>query len=449
MTAQTKKEPQQMAQHNSLEKALEVAPRARSARRRLAPVGASALVAALLARIVRRGALEWTDADGRTHHFGPGGTPDVAVRLLDRSLPRRLLTQPNLALGEAWMDGRLVLQRGTLREFLDLLTSGGPEAIDSLPGSRLRVIADRLLSRWRHHNPTARARANVAHHYDLSDALYDLFLDRERQYSCAYFERGDETLDEAQAAKMRRIAAKLVLDRPGLRVLDIGSGWGGLARSLARNASAEVTGITLSQEQLAYATARSEAEGLSDRVRFHLRDYRHERDRYDRIVSVGMFEHVGPSHYDAYFATLARLLKPDGVALLHSIGIMGPDGGSDPWFRKYIFPGGYCPTLSQAIAAAERAGLWVTDVEVLRLHYAETLRHWQERFVARRDDARALYDERFCRMWEFYLAACEAGFRNGRTMVFQLQLAHRRDAVPLTRTYIDGTGRAQPSPDLA
>ena len=343
------------------------------------------------------------------------------------------------------MDGRLILLRGTLREFLDVLTSGGPEALDSLPGSRLRAFSDRFLSRWRHHNPAARAKANVAHHYDLSDALYDLFLDRERQYSCAYFERVDETLDEAQAAKMRRIAAKLVLDRPGLKVLDIGSGWGGLARSLARNAGADVTGITLSQEQLAHATARAQAEGLSDRVRFHLRDYRDARDGYDRIVSVGMFEHVGPSHYDTYFSTLARLLKPDGVALLHSIGIMGPEGGSDPWIRKYIFPGGYCPTLSQAIAAAERAGLWVTDVEVLRLHYAETLRHWQERFAARRDEARALYDERFCRMWEFYLAACEAGFRNGRTMVFQLQLAHRRDAAPLTRTYIDGAGQALPS----
>ncbi len=449
MTAQTMKDPQQMAQQNSLEKALEVAPRARSARKGLAPIGASALVAALLARIVRRGSLEWTEADGRTQRFGPGGAPDVAVRLLDRGLPMRLLAQPHLALGEAWMDGRLVLQRGTLREFLDVLTSGGPEVIESLPGSRLRAIADRLLSRRLYRNPSARARANVAHHYDLSDALYDLFLDRERQYSCAYFERGDETLDEAQAAKMRHIAAKLVLDRPHLSVLDIGSGWGGLARALARDGKADVTGITLSQEQLAHATARAEAEGLSDRVRFHLKDYRDERDRYDRIVSIGMFEHVGPSDYDTYFTTIARLLAKDGVALLHSIGIMGPEGGSDPWIRKYIFPGGYCPTLSQAVAAAERAGLWVTDVEVLRLHYAETLRHWQERFAARRDAACALYDERFCRMWEFYLAASEAGFRNGRTMVFQLQLAHRRDAVPLTRAYIDGPGRSQPSPDRA
>ena len=438
-----------MSEHTSFDPGLDRPRPANLARKEPPALGASALVAALLARLVRRGTLDWTDAEGRTRRLGPGGVPEVAVRILDRSLPRRLLSQPSLVLGEAWMDGRIILQRGTLREFLDLLTSGGPEAIDSLPGRRMRAIADRLLSRWRHRNPTARAKSNVAHHYDLSDALYDLFLDDERQYSCAYFAHDDATLDEAQAAKMRRIAAKLMLDRPGLTVLDIGSGWGGLARSLARDGKADVTGITLSKEQLAHATAQTKAEGLSDRVRFHLRDYRHERNRYDRIVSVGMFEHVGPSDYDTYFSTMARLLKPDGVALLHSIGIMGTEGGSDPWIRKYIFPGGYCPTLSQAIAAAERAGLWVTDVEVLRLHYAETLRHWQERFAARRDEARALYDERFCRMWEFYLAACEAGFRNGRTMVFQLQLAHRRDAVPLTRTYIDGAGRAQPFPDRA
>jgi len=438
-----------MSEHSSFDPGLEHAGAANPARKGRTALGASALVAALLARLVQRGTLDWTDTEGRTRRFGPGGAPEVAVKILDRSLPRRLLSQPSLALGEAWMDGGAILQRGTLREFLDVLTSGGPEAIDLLPGRRMRAIADRLLSRWQHRNPTARAKTNLAHHYDLSDALYDLFLDGERQYSCAYFTHDDATLEEAQAVKMRRIAAKLMLDRPGLSVLDIGSGWGGLARTLAVTAGADVTGITLSREQQAHAIARTKAEGLSDRVRFHLRDYRHERNRYDRIVSVGMFEHVGPSDYDTYFSTMARLLKPNGVALLHSIGIMGPEGGSDPWIRKFIFPGGYCPTLSQAIAAAERAGLWVTDVEVLRLHYAETLRHWQERCSARRDEARGLYDERFCRMWEFYLAACEAGFRNGRTMVFQLQLAHRRDAVPLTRTYVDGAGRAQPLPDRA
>jgi cyclopropane-fatty-acyl-phospholipid synthase len=425
-----------MMRHDPLENQFDGVRRVRPARTGLTATAASALVARLLSRLVRRGTLDWVEADGRVRRFGPGGAPEVAVRLTDRRLPLRLLLQPSLALGEAYMDGRLVLQRGTLREFLDLLTSAGPQERDTLPGSGLRSLADRLRARRLHRNPARRAKANVAHHYDLSDALYGLFLDRERQYSCAYFAQDGMTLDEAQAAKMRHIAAKLVLDRPGLSVLDIGSGWGGLARSLARGKGAKVTGITLSQEQLAHATARTKAEGLSDAVSFHLRDYRDERGRYDRIVSVGMFEHVGPRDYDTYFAAVARLLNQDGVALVHSIGIMGPDGGSDPWIRKYIFPGGYCPTLSQAIAAAERAGLWVTDVEVLRLHYAETLRHWQERFAARRDEARALYDERFCRMWEFYLAACEAGFRNGRTMVFQMQLSHRRDAAPLTRDYI-------------
>ncbi len=409
--------------------------------------GARGLALSLLARVlgalVVRGRLVLLDADGRSWHFGPGGQPEVAIRLHRRDLPRKLLAAPSLALGEAYMDGTLTVERGTLRGFLDLVSSGGADAIDALPGNRLVRRLDRLRRRL-HRNAPHRAKTNVAHHYDLSGALYDIFLDADRQYSCAYFARGDETLEEAQAAKKRHIAAKLLL-RPGLDVLDIGSGWGGLALSLAR-AGARVTGITLSEEQLAASHARAGASGLAGQVDFHLRDYRHERGRYDRIVSVGMFEHVGPSHYDEYFRTIARSLRPDGVALVHSIGLMGAEGGSDPWIRKYIFPGGYCPTLSETIAAAERAGLWVTDMEVLRLHYAETLRHWSERFAAGRDRARALYDERFCRMWEFYLAACEAGFRNGRTMVFQLQLAHRRDAVPLTRSYI-AAAEARPGTD--
>ncbi len=387
-----------------------------------------------LGALVVRGRLVVLDADGGCCRFGPGGQPEVAIRLHRRDLPRKLLAAPSLTLGEAYMDGTLTVERGTLRELLDILTSGGPDAMDAVPGNRLVRRLDRLRDSRLHRNAPQRARANVAHHYDLSGALYDIFLDADRQYSCAYFACGDETLEEAQAAKKRHVAAKLLL-RPGLDVLDIGSGWGGLALSLAEK-GASVTGITLSEEQLAASRARANAAGLAGQADFHLRDYRHERGQYDRIVSVGMFEHVGPSHYDEYFRTIARSLRPDGVALVHSIGLMGAEGGSDPWIRKYIFPGGYCPTLSETIAAAERAGLWVTDLEVLRLHYAETLRHWSERFAAGRDRARALYDERFCRMWEFYLAACEAGFRNGRTMVFQLQLAHRRDAVPLTRSYI-------------
>ncbi len=406
-------------------------------RRRIAalPGPAMAILARFLSRAVVAGRLTVIDHRGRARRFGPGGGPEAAIRLRDPALPRRLLANPSLALGEGYMDGALTVERGTLRDLLDILTRGWPGVVDALPGRRLLRRWDRLRSRWLHDNPRARAAANVAHHYDLSGALYDLFLDPDRQYSCAYFARGDETLAEAQAAKKRHIAAKLLL-RPGLRVLDIGSGWGGLALSLARDGGAEVTGITLSREQLAASEARARAEGAADRVRFALRDYREETGTYDRVVSVGMFEHVGPSGFDAYFGTLARVLRRDGVALVHAIGLMAPEGGSDPWIRKWIFPGGYCPSLSEAVAAAARAGLWVTDLEVLRLHYAETLRHWSANFAARRAEAAALYDERFCRMWEFYLAACEAGFRNGRTMVFQMQLAHRRDAVPLTRDYM-------------
>jgi cyclopropane-fatty-acyl-phospholipid synthase len=263
-----------------------------------------------------------------------------------------------------------------------------------------------------------------------------LFLDRDRQYSCGYFPRGDETLDEAQTAKKRHIAAKLCLDRPDLTVLDIGSGWGGLALSLARDHGARVTGITLSTEQLAEARARATAEGLQDRVSFELLDYRAVDRRFDRIVSVGMFEHVGVGHFRAFFEMIRRCLDPEGVALLHAIGRSDGPGFTNPWIAKYIFPGGYCPALSEVLAPVENSGLITTDVEVLRLHYAETLRHWRRRFAANRDTIAALYDERFCRMFEFYLSGSELAFRRQGQMVFQIQLAHRQTAVPLTRDYI-------------
>ncbi len=293
-----------------------------------------------------------------------------------------------------------------------------------------------LKRRIHQHNPVSRAQRNVAHHYDLNGRLYSLFLDRDRQYSCAYFRRGDETLEEAQTAKKRHIAAKLCLDRPGLSVLDIGSGWGGMALSLARDHGAHVLGITLSAEQLAESRARAEAEGLSDRVRFELLDYRAVQQKFDRIVSVGMFEHVGINHYREFFATVARCLEPDGVALLHAIGRNDVPGSTNPWLAKYIFPGGYCPALSEVLPPIERSRLTVTDIEILRLHYAETLRHWRRRFGANRDAIASLYDERFCRMFEFYLAGAELSFRRENMMVFQIQLAHKQSAVPLTRDYI-------------
>jgi cyclopropane-fatty-acyl-phospholipid synthase len=285
-------------------------------------------------------------------------------------------------------------------------------------------------------NPISRARANVAHHYDLSDQLYDLFLDKDRQYSCAYFTSKDDSLEMAQENKKRRIAAKLLLDRPHLKILDIGSGWGGLGLYLAEETGADVTGVTLSVEQHKIAEARAAAAGLADRVRFHLCDYRQEPGQYDRVVSVGMFEHVGKKNYDEFFAKLNELLAIDGVALLHSIGYADAPAPINPFIRKYIFPGADLPTLSEVFAAVERAGLIVTDVEILRLHYAETLRHWRERFIANRQRIAALYDERFCRMWEFYLVLCEIGFRFRFNMVFQMQLTKRFDAVPLTRDYM-------------
>ena len=290
-------------------------------------------------------------------------------------------------------------------------------------------------------NPAGRARANVAHHYDLSGDLYDLFLDADRQYSCAYFQRPDMTLEEAQAAKTAHVAAKLCLE-PGMRVLDIGCGWGGLAISLARDHGARVLGVTLSAEQHRLAVERVRAAGLSDRVQIRLMDYRDVTERFDRVVSVGMFEHVGVPHYREYFEAVQARLGPQGVALIHTIGRTSPPGTTNPWIAKYIFPGGYTPALSKMMAAVERTDLWPTDVEVWRLHYAETLRHWHDRFVANIDRAEALYDARFCRMWRFYLAACEMGFRVGRQCVFQLQLARDRAAVPLTRDYLH-TGAAE------
>jgi cyclopropane-fatty-acyl-phospholipid synthase len=300
---------------------------------------------------------------------------------------------------------------------------------------RLGELAALLTRRFLQYNPVPRARRNVAHHYDLSDQLYELFLDRDRQYSCAYFRTLEDDLETAQLNKKRHIAAKLVL-RPGDKVLDIGCGWGGMALYLASECDVDVTGLTLSAEQHTVAQRRAAAAGLSDRVRFHLRDYREERGRYDRIVSVGMFEHVGVNHYGQFFAQLKSMLTPDGIALLHAIGRMEGPGSTNPWLRKYIFPGGYSPALSEVTPAAEKARLWITDIEILRLHYAETLRHWRARFEHNRERIRALYDERFCRMWELYLTGSEVAFRRQGHFVFQMQLAKSVDTVPLTRDYM-------------
>lgn len=396
--------------------------------------------------MMRTGNLTVVDAAGVRHRYGDGSGPAVAFRITDRTTERRLFLRPALAIGEAYMDGTVVLESGTLVELLGVLMSNHDQ-LDRHPLHRFIAGAAVAVRRWHMHNPIHKSKANVAHHYDLSNAFYRLFLDEDMQYSCAYFERPAATLEDAQFAKKRHIAAKLQL-QPGQRVLDIGSGWGGMAITLAQLADVEVVGVTLSVEQHRLATERASALGLSDRVRFELRDYREINERFDRIVSVGMFEHVGVNHYAAYFGAVRDRLTDNGVALIHSIGRRSPPGTTGKWLRKYIFPGGYSPALSETLAAVERSGLWSLDIEVLRLHYADTLAHWQARFQAARDRVADMYDERFCRMWEFYLAACEQVFRVGDCMVFQLQLARKRDAVPITRTYLYETeARLRRTPD--
>jgi cyclopropane-fatty-acyl-phospholipid synthase len=392
------------------------------------------LFARLLRRIIRFGTLRLADAGGRTWTFGDGTGKPVAIRLHDPRLHTKLALKPELHVGEAYMDGTLTLDEGDLYDFLLLAT----ENLARIPEPPI-MTAGRAVERWlrglRQYNPVPRAKANVAHHYDLSGQLYDLFLDADRQYSCAYFADPGDSLETAQHNKKRHLAAKLLLE-PGQRVLDIGCGWGGLALYLAQNAGVEVTGLTLSEEQHKVAEERARRAGLADRVRFLLRDYREETGRYDRIVSVGMFEHVGVRHYDDFFGQVRELLTPDGVALLHSIGRSDGPGATNPWLRKYIFPGGYSPALSEVLPIVERTGMYVTDIEILRLHYAHTLRHWRERFLANREAVRRIYDERFCRMWEFYLVGCELAFVNQGHMVFQMQMSRSLETVPLTRDYI-------------
>ncbi|HYD04799.1 MAG TPA: cyclopropane-fatty-acyl-phospholipid synthase family protein [Reyranella sp.] len=396
------------------------------------------LLAKVLSRVVGEGQLTVIDLTGQSHRVaGPKPGPSVTIRVHDQWTAVRLILRPRLALGEAYMNGTLTVEDGgDIYDLLDLL-GRNMAAIDQTPFLSLSYAWQRLVRIFEQHNPVGRAQKNVAHHYDLKDQLYDFFLDRDRQYSCAYFKTGDEPLEEAQLDKKRHIAAKMLL-QPGQKVLDIGSGWGGLGLFLGQQYGVDVTGVTLSKEQHAVSSRRALETGLADRVRFKLLDYRQEPDRYDRIVSVGMFEHVGVAHYVEYFRKVKDLLTDDGVMLLHAIGRMERPGGTNTWLKKYIFPGGYTPALSEVMAAIEKVGLWVTDIEILRLHYAETLRHWRQRFLANRERIKQLagYDDRFCRMWEFYLAGCETSFRYMNQMVFQIQLARRQDAVPLTRDYI-------------
>jgi cyclopropane-fatty-acyl-phospholipid synthase len=390
------------------------------------------LLGFFLKQFIRRGAMTFTTAGGSKFTCGDGSGDPIAVRFLTAEAERRILVNPELALGEIYMDGTFVVENASIADVLAIVLDQ-PQMLPqwAKPQWWLRY----LIRHARQFNPRGRSKTNVAHHYDLDGRLYSLFLDADKQYSCAYFETPDATLEDAQLAKKRHLAAKLLIGR-GNRVLDIGSGWGGLGLYLAQMSGANVTGVTLSTEQLQVSNARAAESNLTHLAKFHLQDYRDVSGRFDRIVSVGMFEHVGVDFYETYFKRCAELLTDDGIMVLHSIGRSeGPDS-TNPWIAKYIFPGGYIPALSEVAPAIERAGLLVCDIEILRLHYAETLKAWRQRFMARREEAVHLYDERFARMWEFYLASSEMAFRKQNLMNFQIQLTKRQGVVPMTRDYI-------------
>lgn len=386
-------------------------------------------------KLIKLGHLRVIDAGGKIYDFGQAGAkPFAAIKFHEKTAPLKLALNSGLYFGEAYMDGKITVEEGTLRDVLEIVSMNEYHATDSTLETILKLF--RPLARFiQQYNPVGKAKENVAHHYDLSDQLYRLFLDKDMQYSCAYFTDPDNSLEQAQLDKKRHIASKMLL-KPGMQVLDIGCGWGGMAIYLAKNHGVEVIGVTLSEEQLKLANERVKAEGLEDKIQLRLQDYRHITETFDRIVSVGMFEHVGVNHYTEFFEKLKALLKPTGVALLHSIGRMdGPDVTA-PWLRKYIFPGGYAPAMSEVLPVIEKLGLWTTDIEVLRLHYAETLKAWHKNFQAHRPEITRLYDERFCRMWELYLLGAEMDFRYLSTMNFQMQITKDIHAVPLTRDYM-------------
>ncbi|MBA4041076.1 MAG: SAM-dependent methyltransferase [Sphingobium sp.] len=403
-----------------------------------------ALIDLFLARAVKRGRLTVRHFDGTEKRFGTpeAGWPNVTIRFTDKGAAGSIIRDPALGAGEAYMNGRLVVDEGVVLDLVALMTMNDlwESGTNTLQPSFATRAIEGVTHRIGRINMARAAKRNVAHHYDLSDRLYDLFLDADRQYSCAYFTDPANDLDRAQSDKKAHIAAKLALE-PGMRVLDIGCGWGGLALYLHAKTGAEVLGVTLSEEQIKVARARAEAAGVADKVKFELIDYRHvtpenSGGHFDRIVSVGMFEHVGPPNYRTFFRQCYDLMTPQGVMLLHTIGRMGPPGVTDKWTVKYIFPGGYNPALSEIVAASEGVRMFLTDVEVLRLHYAHTLQHWYDRTAAARDAIVALYDERFFRMWEFYLAGALCAFKHGGLVNFQLQYARDRHALPITRDYM-------------
>jgi len=391
------------------------------------------LLRLLITRLIRQGNLRLTTARGTVLQVGDGNGRPIAARFTSWRAEFGVVLEPELKLGEAYMNGTFVIEQGSIADLLAIAMGRGD--FHALRWSHPIEALQLAWRRLKQLNLRGRARRNVAHHYDLDEQLYALFLDSDRQYSCAYFETPGAPLDDAQLAKKRHLAAKLSL-KPDSRVLDIGCGWGGLALYLAELTSAQVTGITLSHEQLALARVRGAEKNLASQIEFRLQDYRDVAEQFDRIVSVGMFEHVGVVFYDRFFRACAQALADDGIMVLHAIGRSEGPGITNPWIAKYIFPGGYIPALSEVLPAVERAGLLVTDIEILRLHYAATLRAWRERFLAHRETVERLYDARFVRMWEFYLAASEMAFAKQNMMVFQIQLTKRQGTVPITRDYI-------------
>lgn len=395
----------------------------------------TAILQRYLLTLLHEGQLVVTVGGGPDLVFGNGRGQKVTVRLKDSATVRRLILDPELALGECYMNGSLSIDGDNVQGLLGILVRNRTRSGVMFTPARIRALLRNIRRGLDQANPESRARRNVAHHYDLTPAIYDIFLDADRQYSCAYFADEMQTLEAAQTAKKAHIAKKLLISR-GMRILDIGCGWGGLALTLARDHGAQVTGITLSQEQLDIARQRAKDAGLTDRVSFELADYRAEVGRFDRIVSVGMFEHVGAPNFKTFFRVVRDRLVEDGVALIHTIGRTGAPNATNPWLAKYIFPGGYIPSLSEVAKAIEVTGLRIGDIECLRLHYAMTLRCWFDRFNAKADLVAALKDEQFVRMWRYYLAASEQTFRHSPQDVFQLQLCHKVDAVPITRDYL-------------
>ena len=388
-----------------------------------------------LNNLFKQDGFELIDSNSKKYVIGnPTKDKPIVIRFLDQKLMQKLLINPDLYFGEAYMNGSLVIENGTLTDFLDLAFKNiGRGNINSY-GAVIKKIKG-TFGYLTNLNKIIKSKENVAHHYDISEKLYDLFLDENRQYSCAYFKNDSDTLEQAQSNKIHHIIKKLNI-QPNQKVLDVGSGWGTLALAIAKKTNASVTGITLSENQFEYSNNKAKEMNLSNQVDFKLIDYRQLNEKFDRVVSVGMFEHVGRNFYKTYFNTVFKLLNEKGIALIHTIGSSMPPRDPQPWIQKYIFPGGYTPSLSEVAKPIEKSGLIVSDIEVLRMHYAHTLRNWKERFLSKKDIVLGMFDEKFFRMWEFYLASCEMAFKWGDQVVFQLQLSKDNISVPNTRDYI-------------